>query len=171
MHNDVKHYPDHAILVVYELTPDTNGALNDPDVSQIAIHDTREDKHYLVWGETPFDIMEWGTYTASAFHRDDRIKIPQIEQVAGHPFNIGGPDRTDPEFSVIAWVTKGKREDPYSDAFTIHIGLPSPFDPIGQCYLAGVIANPVTAGDYSPWALCYNWDEDDGSHLVDRPHR
>lgn len=170
-HDETMHYPDDAVLVVYELTPDTTEALNDPDVSEIAIYDTRDNIHFLISGETPFDIVEWGTLTASAFHRDNRIAEPTIEKVEGHPFMIGIPDRTDPECCVIAWVTEGQSKGSNADAFIIHIGIPSAFDPIGQNYAAGVIANPVTKGDYSPWAVCYDWGEDAICHNIDCPKR
>ena len=86
----------------------------------------------------------------------------------GHPFDDQQSDIS--ELSIIAWVTTtiGKyHRDDVGPWPMFHINMPYSADAVGRGFIAGIIAYATKEGSYTPWHVCYNWDEDEGFHNVD----
>ena len=162
-------YPSDANLVIYEVTDEDT--YQNPAGGHIAIYDVRQRGYWVVLGHIAAkDPISWGQVAANAFYYSEDERRGEL--VKGHPFD--DPSHDIDQTSILAWVTPsvGKYHRPNLSTWPhFHIGHPALFDAIGRAFLAGVIAYAAWGDAYTPWHICYNWNDDDGCHRVDCPER
>lgn len=162
--NPLGGYPHDAKMVIYEVTD--ADAYRDIESGHIAIFDTRRHSYRYVPGHAVSrNLSSWGAIVVGEFYHlwnNWEVRI-------GHPSDGLSCDTS--EIRTLGWVTIA-----VDDALWVrphfHLASPVAADAIGRGLLAGIIAYAVQGKDYTPWHICYNWDEnDDYRHHIDCPIR
>ena len=163
-------YPNDATLVIYEDNDDET--FDDPSQGYICIYDTRQHTYWSIPGNDVIDNRDtWGEIVTNAFY-DEGDKQMLGEPTNGHPFEDLNRDIS--EYSILAWVTASMGKFHRAEISLwprFHINMPVSADAIGRGFLAGIIGYATLEERYTPWHICYNWEEDAGFHRVDCTER
>ena len=172
-------YPKDAVLAIYE--DNNEETFNDPEQGGICIYDIRQQEYWSIQGsQDDGDCCTWGLLASTAFYRaiaytlyrtlDDELKLGA--SMKGHP--LDAPDKDISELSILGWVTttteKLRRGEKIPRPM-FHISMPTSGDATGRRFLAGVISYATVEDKYTPWHICYNWEEDEGFHRADCAER